>query len=145
MLLFSQIQSLRSRSPVVKTTAYLAKYRIASFIKSELSRSVQDKQYVLMFDESMNKTTRRKQMDIHVRYWTKDDTDSHVISRYYGSQFMGHSRAEDMLDHFNVSIPWALTFAQKSYSKFVCLLIELFKYIRIFINNTLTIKFVGKT
>ncbi|KAM7406761.1 hypothetical protein PAMA_002804 [Pampus argenteus] len=25
----------------------------------------------------------------------------HVISRYYGSDFMGHSRAEDMLGHFN--------------------------------------------
>lgn len=32
-------------------TAYLAKYGIASFIKRELSRSVNDKQYVLMFDE----------------------------------------------------------------------------------------------
>ena len=57
-------------------TAYLAKYGIASF---------------------MNKTTKSKQMDIHVRYWPTDDTDSHVLSRYYGSQFM--------LDHFNVSIP----------------------------------------
>ena len=34
----------------------------------------------------------------------------------------------------------ALTFAQKSYSKFVCLLI--FEYNRIFINNILTIKFL---
>ena len=33
-------------------TAYLAKYGIASFIKRELSRSVNDKLYVLMFDES---------------------------------------------------------------------------------------------
>ena len=33
-------------------TAYLAKYGIAPFIKRELSRSVNDKQYVLMFDES---------------------------------------------------------------------------------------------
>ena len=33
-------------------TAYLAKYGIAPFIKRELSRSISDKQYVLMFDES---------------------------------------------------------------------------------------------
>ena len=32
-------------------TAYLAKHGIASFIKRELSRSVNYKQYVLMFDE----------------------------------------------------------------------------------------------
>ena len=67
-----------------------------------------------------------------IRYWPTDDTDSRVISRYYGSQFM--------LDHFNLSIPRALTFAQKSYSKFVCLLILILEYIRIFINNILTIK-----
>ncbi|KAE8298877.1 hypothetical protein D5F01_LYC03386 [Larimichthys crocea] len=29
------------------------------------------------------------------------DGTQHVISRYYGSEFMGHSRAEDMLGHFN--------------------------------------------
>ena len=34
----------------------------------------------------------------------------------------------------------ALIFAQKSYSTFVCLLKLIFDYIRIFINNILTIK-----
>ena len=58
-------------------TAYLSKYGIASFIKSELSRSVQDKQYVLMFDESMNKTTKSKQMDM--RSSSKKELLTHFI------------------------------------------------------------------
>ncbi|RXN38512.1 hypothetical protein ROHU_001041 [Labeo rohita] len=84
-------------------TAYVAKYGIASFIKKELSCSVSEKPYVVMFDESLNKTTKNKQMDLHLRFWTtEDETGTHyVISRYYGSVFMGHSRAEDMLGHFN--------------------------------------------
>ncbi|XP_041858035.1 uncharacterized protein LOC121650545 [Melanotaenia boesemani] len=79
-----------------------AKYGIASFIKKELSRSVSEKPYVVMFDESMNKTTKSKQMDLHLRFWTTDDETGthHVISRFYGSEFMGHSRAEDIMAHF---------------------------------------------
>ena len=54
-------------------TAYIAKYGIASFVKKELSRAVSEKPYVVMFDESMNHTTQSKQMDLPLRYWTKDD------------------------------------------------------------------------
>ena len=35
-------------------------------------------------------------MDIHVRLWDGD----HVTTRYYGSQFMGHATATDMVCHF---------------------------------------------
>ncbi|XP_048087841.1 uncharacterized protein LOC125286663 isoform X1 [Alosa alosa] len=46
-----------------------------------------------MFDESLNQSAKKKQMDIHVRFW-KDDR---VTSSYFGSQFLGHARAEDLL------------------------------------------------
>ncbi len=85
-------------------TAYVAKYSIASFIKRELLRRVSAKSYVVMFNKSMNTTTKSKQMDLHLRYWITDEMGTHVISRYYGSQFVGHSRVEDM-DHFKVSLP----------------------------------------
>ena len=49
--------------------------------------------YLLMFDESANKTTQTKQMDIHLRLWQ----DDHVTSRYLSSTFHGHSSATDML------------------------------------------------
>lgn len=84
-------------------TAYLAKFGLAPFIKRELSQTSR-KPFVVMFDESYNHTTKNKQMDIHIRKWSSDETGPHVVSRYYGSEFLGHSRAEDMLHHFNVSI-----------------------------------------
>ncbi|KAL7835652.1 hypothetical protein SRHO_G00279990 [Serrasalmus rhombeus] len=103
--MFPDSQLAKSFSCGENKTAYIAKYGIASFIKKELSRSVSEKPYVIMFDESMNKTTKNKQMDLPLRFWTTDDeTDTHhVISRYYGSEFMGHSRAEDMLGHFSMA------------------------------------------
>ena len=65
-------------------TAYVAKYGIASFIKKELSRSVSEKPYVIMFDESMNKATKSKQMDLHLRFLTTDDEAStHVVISCY--------------------------------------------------------------
>ncbi|XP_062864866.1 uncharacterized protein LOC134326630 isoform X2 [Trichomycterus rosablanca] len=101
--MFPDSQLAKSFSCGENKTAYIAKYGIASFIKKELSRSVSEKPYVIMFDESMNKTTKNKQMDLHLRFWTTDDETGthHVISRYYRSEFMGHSRAEDMLGHFS--------------------------------------------
>lgn len=103
--MFPDSQLAKSFTCGENKTAYVAKYGIASFIKKELSCSVSEKPYVVMFDESMNKTTKSKQMDLHLRFWTTDDDTGthHVISRYYGSEFMGHSRAEDMLGHFNAS------------------------------------------
>lgn len=102
--MFPDSQIAKSLTCGENKTAYIAKYGLASFIKKDLSRSVSEKTYVVMFDESMNKTTKTKQMDLHLRFWGTDETGSqHVISRYYGSEFLGHSRAEDILGHFSVS------------------------------------------
>jgi len=43
--------------------ANVAKYGIDSFIKKKLSHSIIEKTYVVMFDESMNKTAKTKQMN----------------------------------------------------------------------------------
>ena len=55
-----------------------------------------------MFDESGNKATQTKQMDIHVRFWDKGS--NHVTSRYLISQFMGHSSATTMLQEIITSL-----------------------------------------
>ena len=57
-----------------------------------------------MFDESLNETTKNKQLDVHVRFWD----EGRVQSRYLGSQFMGHSTAQDLLSHLKVSITFLL-------------------------------------
>ncbi|XP_060761026.1 uncharacterized protein LOC132870980 [Neoarius graeffei] len=76
-------------------TAYIAKYGLAIHIKDELMSKINQSPFVLMFDESMNVTTKTKQLDVHVRFWS----EGQVRSRYFGSQFMGHSTAKDLLSH----------------------------------------------
>ena len=85
-------------------TAYLAKYRLGPFIKQKLVAQVGTDMYVLMFDESLNTTTKSKQLDVHIRFWVTDEAGTHVISRYLGPQFLGHSTADDLLVHFKVGL-----------------------------------------
>lgn len=81
-------------------TAYIAKFGLAIHIKGELVSKVNKSPFVLVFDESLNETTETKQLDVHVRFWN----EGQVQSRYLGSQFMGHSTAQDLLSHLKVRI-----------------------------------------
>ena len=38
-------------------------------------------------------------MDLYVRYW--DDLEKLVKVRHYGSSFLGHCKANDLLEHLN--------------------------------------------
>lgn len=80
--------------------AYTAKFGLAIHIKDELVSKVNKSPFVLMFDESLNETTKTKQLDVHVRFWDQ----AQVQSRYLGYQFMGHSSARDLLSHLKVSL-----------------------------------------
>ena len=51
-----------------------------------------------LFDESLNKTTKSKQLDLHVRFW--DNEAGQVLTRYMCSAFLGHCTAEDLLAKF---------------------------------------------
>lgn len=80
-------------------TAYITKFGLAPFITKELTQHVNEAAgFVAMLDESLNKTTKTEQRDIHLRYWAGD----HVQSRYFGSQFLGHAKAVDLLNNFKV-------------------------------------------
>ena len=80
---------------------YVVRFGLAPYFKSALTDSVKVcSDYVLLFDESYNAVTKNKQMDIFVRYWS----DQRVSSRYLQSIFMGHGRAQDILEHFLVGI-----------------------------------------
>lgn len=79
-------------------TSYIARFGLAEFIKQDLVSKVTGP-YVIMFDESLNRTSKKKQLDIHVRFWDDDK----VHSRYLGSHFLGHATAQDLLKHFKVS------------------------------------------
>ena len=82
-------------------TGYITKFGLAPYFKQQLVDGVNKAgQFVLMFDESLNHSTKTKQLDVHVRYWE----DDRVQSRYLGSQFLGHGRAHDLLHHIKVSV-----------------------------------------
>ena len=49
--------------------------------------------YVVLFDEAFNKHLQLDQMDCMVRYWHEDK----VITRYFGSTFLGRTKADDLL------------------------------------------------
>jgi len=52
--------------------------------------------FTILFDESLNKKSQSKQMDIHVHL----REGNKVITRYFGSQFLGHATVYDMAKHF---------------------------------------------
>ncbi|KAK0152285.1 hypothetical protein N1851_006335 [Merluccius polli] len=76
-------------------TSYIIGFGIAPHFKKLLTSSINDSgPFVLMFDESLNQSLKKKQLDIHVRFWE----DDRVKSSYFGSRFLGHARAVDLLE-----------------------------------------------
>ncbi|XP_062541413.1 uncharacterized protein LOC134209440 [Armigeres subalbatus] len=79
--------------------AYMIMYGIAPYFKVELVDQINECDFfVAGFDESLNKVTKKQQMDINIRYW--DKLSNSVITRYLTSQFLTRSRATDLLEAF---------------------------------------------
>ncbi|KAJ8364756.1 hypothetical protein SKAU_G00135870 [Synaphobranchus kaupii] len=77
-------------------TGYIIRFGLAPYFKQQLVDTINKAgQFVLMFDESLNQLTKKKQLDVHIRFWE----DDRVQSRYIGSQFLGHGNADDLLHH----------------------------------------------
>ena len=56
-----------------KKCAYLCNFGIAPYFKQLLKDTLHNQQsYILLFDESLNKKTYNKQVDIHCRLWGDD-------------------------------------------------------------------------
>ena len=81
--------------------AYLCSFGLAPYFLDLLKNSVKKEDHtVLLFDESLNRMTQSKQMDLHVRMWS----DNLVKTHYLNSQFMGHCTSEEMVTHFKNGI-----------------------------------------
>ena len=81
-------------SCAAKKTSYMTVFGIAEHIKDQLVLTIKDSgPYVLLFDESLNKKSQAKQMDIHARFW---DESCQVKTRYLESVFMGEFRLSIM-------------------------------------------------
>lgn len=74
---------------------YLATFGLGPYFKLLMKQKIKDADaYVLLFDESLNKSMKMKQLDIHARIFDNDI----VTTRYVGSEFMGHATADDLHD-----------------------------------------------
>ena len=80
-----------------KKCAYFACFGVAPFLQQQLLDEIKKlESFVLLFDESLNKVTQSKQLDLHIRFW--DTKCSSVQTRYVTSLFMGHATANDLLE-----------------------------------------------
>lgn len=79
--------------------SYTILYGLAPYFHGELLEMCsQCEHFVAGFDESLNKICQKGQMDVMIRFWS--DKDNEVCTRYYGSVFLGHATAADLLDGF---------------------------------------------
>ncbi|XP_047740789.1 uncharacterized protein LOC125179270 [Hyalella azteca] len=86
--------SIASKFSLSETKArYIITFGLGSCFLDMLKQSAHAADnFVLLFDESLNGELQKKQLDMHVRFWS----DGVVSSRYFGSSFMGHATAEDL-------------------------------------------------
>lgn len=81
-----------------KKCSYILCFGLAPYFRDVLLNKISGVDFVLLFDESLNHKTQNKQMDIYIRYF--DETLNQVTTRYFDTAFIGHSTADDLLNHF---------------------------------------------
>jgi hypothetical protein len=78
--------------------SYLTVFGLEPYFRQVLNTLVAKQRFFsLSFDESLNKSIQENQMDLHIRFW--DDNKNMVVTRYLNSQFLGHSRATDLVSN----------------------------------------------
>ena len=81
--------------------ARMARFGLAPHFKSLLVESINHADnFVLLFDESLNFENQKTQLDVHIRSWQADK----VSSRYFGSEFLGHGNAKNLVEHVSKCI-----------------------------------------
>ena len=96
--MFPDSKIAKSYSCGERKTSYLATFGIAPYFESLLKKKVKDgRDYVLLFDESLNQELQSKQMDVYVRLWIEEQ----VETRFLTSFFLGHSSAKDICEQLD--------------------------------------------
>ena len=54
---------------------------------------------LVLYDESLNESIHKSEMDIHARYW--NEGENRVTVRYWTSLFLGHTRCNDLVAAFH--------------------------------------------
>ena len=76
--------------------SYLITHGLASYFHDRKLASLKDGdvKYVISFDESLNRTQQQEQMDVIICFW--DNEKNKVCSRYFDSNLLGHTSAQDL-------------------------------------------------
>lgn len=83
--------------------SYVINFGLGQYFFRELQDMCTKCDYVVIgFDESVNKVSQKGQMDAFVRFW--DPLVNQVSTRYYGSAFLGHAKADDLMTAFRIAI-----------------------------------------
>ena len=78
---------------------YLCVFGLAPYYEQKLLNILDNVPYYsISFDESLNKETKNEQMDFSIRYW--DMETQQVCDQYFTSKFIGHAKANDLLQCF---------------------------------------------
>ncbi|GBN55838.1 hypothetical protein AVEN_260636-1 [Araneus ventricosus] len=79
--------------------SYLIVLGLAPYFKTKLTKNLENSEFfTLLFDETLNNSNQKKQLDVHVRYW--EPYDNKMVTTYFGSALLGHSTAKDILTEF---------------------------------------------
>ena len=55
-------------------------------------------EYVIMFDESLNKISQHSLIDLIIRFWSEEKKQ--MVTRYFRSAFLSHTIADELLSGF---------------------------------------------
>ena len=77
--------------------SYLITHGLTSYFHDRMLASLKDGdvKYVISFDASLNRT-QQEQMDVIICFW--DNEKNKVCSRYFDSNFLGNTSAQDLLE-----------------------------------------------
>ena len=82
-----------------KVCGLIVKFRIAPYFVELLNSQMKDIEYfVALFEESFNCVAKKTQIGLHNRFWYSNKDV--VATRYYSSEFLGTSSANDICSHF---------------------------------------------
>jgi hypothetical protein len=82
---------------------YVTKFGIAPYFLDLLYKEILlSPVFVISFDESLNRSIQKGQMDIIVRFWNHESNE--VFTRYLDSQFLGGANSKQLLKSFNEGV-----------------------------------------
>ena len=83
--------------------AYMTTFGLAPYFTDILVNQLHEVHfYSLSFDESYNSILKKEQLDVLVRFYDADREK--VVDRYLCSKFLGHTRADNILDSLREAI-----------------------------------------